>query len=110
MLGVDDKELGKRGDFDASAISHARYGRRGIGPKAVKGIARGLGVPACAVKAKDALVTYMDKIIEGYLAFMAQESDVVVSSKFETARTLLTLYLSELAALSGPSPTPTPTP
>jgi hypothetical protein len=47
--------------------------------------ADGLDVPSCADTAQIQLTLYMDYYIDAYLAFLGQESDSVVTSKFNQA-------------------------
>jgi hypothetical protein len=44
LAGIDRSELARRGDFNSSALTHVYAGRRNVGPKIAKGIARGLSV------------------------------------------------------------------
>jgi hypothetical protein len=45
-----------------------------------------LNGPWCVEETRSLTMEYMDEFIDGYLAFMAQESDSEVSSRFETAK------------------------
>jgi len=52
-----------------------------------------LDTPECAEDVRRELLSYMDYVIEGYLAFMAQEEDSVVETKFEFANQRLEAFL-----------------
>lgn len=45
LLGIDRAELARRGDFNAATLANIYSGKRKLGPKIAKSIARGLGAP-----------------------------------------------------------------
>lgn len=61
--------------------------------------------PSCAGVAHDHLLLYMDYGIDAYLAFLANESDSVVSTKFKTASTQLENFVNAYLQIKTP-PTP----
>lgn len=75
--------------------------------QAIRRDAEDLDVPPCAEKAKQALVSFMDKSIDGFLAFLGQKPDAVVNAAFDEASKAMDNYLTELLTLEGMI-TPTP--
>ena len=58
-----------------------------------------LQVPQCAEKVNDMLLDYMDKTIDGYIAFMSEEDDNKVNDIFDKASLLLDKFTKEFIAL-----------
>lgn len=71
--------------------------------------ANGLTYPKCASLAQAYLISHMDKVIEGFLSFMAQESDTTTSGYFNEAADQLNLFFTEFNKITLDS-TPTPKP
>jgi len=69
--------------------------------QAIRRDAEDLEVPDCAVKAKQALVAYMNAVIDAFTAFLGQEPDSAVSAAFDEASELLAKYLEEMSRLGG---------
>lgn len=61
--------------------------------------ASNLQVPECAEKVNDVLLDYMDKTIDGYIAFMSKEDDDKVNDIFDEAGLLLDRFMEEFIAL-----------
>lgn len=62
-----------------------------------------IDAPLCAYRVKHALVDSMDYSIMGFLAFMSDDSDLVVERHFERAGNSLNTFVDELAGLRDPS-------
>ncbi len=60
-----------------------------------------MAVPVCMEKTQGHLVSSMRFAIDGFLAFMSQESDSVVTTKFETSSNHMNSYVTELADTLG---------
>lgn len=69
--------------------------------QAIKRNVDDLAHPECVDTVQLAAVSYMDKTIEGYLSFMAQDEDEVVSKKFEDAAYFLDRFVKELTKLKA---------
>lgn len=63
-----------------------------------------LEVPQCLETAREKLVLAMDSSIEGYLAFMSNESDFNVSAHFKLAATRLSELTEEMLRVRGCAP------
>jgi len=61
--------------------------------------AEDLEVPVCAVSAKNALVTYMNATIDGFIAFLSDEPDTKVNAAFKKANELSKDYLEAMLKL-----------
>ena len=55
--------------------------------------------PPCAESAHDALVKHMDKMIEGFLAYLGNEPESVYNAHLNEAKTLLEAFTQEMARL-----------
>ncbi len=64
--------------------------------------AEDLDVPGCADKAKNALVRYMDGIVDAFLLFLGNRPDSDVNEAFTEATDLLDAYLEAIAEVSSP--------
>jgi hypothetical protein len=63
-----------------------------------------LEVPECLNKARTYLVRSMDAAIEGFIAFLAQESDASVGKHFDTADSAMESFGDELARVRACAP------
>jgi zinc-ribbon domain len=71
--------------------------------------ANGLIYPKCASLAQAYLISHMDKVVEGFLSFMSQESDTTTSGYFNEASDQLNLFFTEFNKItldSSPAPSP----
>lgn len=57
--------------------------------------------PECADPVHELAVAYMDKTITGFLSFLSQDDDSVVSQTFDDASLLLREFVAELAKLKA---------
>jgi len=69
--------------------------------QAVRRKVEDITVPDCAMAAKRALVESMDASINGYVDFLGQKSDSVVSASFKTANEKMDLFGQEVVKLSA---------
>jgi hypothetical protein len=60
-----------------------------------------LEIEECFEDAHSFLVKYMDYTIDGFIAFMGQEDDSVVSQKFDLAETSFETYMTKLNQVVG---------
>jgi hypothetical protein len=67
-------------------------------------------VPACLENAQEILVGSMETTIDGFIAFMNQESDTEVTMHFVNAGSQLGLALDEIEAIKACAPTCRPDP
>jgi hypothetical protein len=58
-----------------------------------------LELPPCAEKALKLSIRYMDRTIDGYLAFLGDEPDTTVESNFDLARNAQNEAVKEIAAI-----------
>jgi hypothetical protein len=63
-----------------------------------------LTVPECLESAKIQLTTFMDYHVDGYLAFLGDESDATVSKAFSDAKTRLQSYTDEITRVKACAP------
>ena len=90
---------------DATSIAHSTG--RGNLPGPVGELQRirretlKIEVPECAESAQVSLAVYMEFTIDGFLAFMRQESDSAVDSEFENASISFDLYIEEMDKILG---------
>jgi zinc-ribbon domain len=71
--------------------------------------ANSLTYPKCANLAQFYLISHMDKVIQGFLSFMAQESDTTTSGYFNEASDQLNLFFTEFNKITlDSSLTPSP--
>lgn len=63
-----------------------------------------LAAPTCAVEVHNMFIDYMDKTIDSYLSFMANEGDSVLSQKFEDASTAFDKFTAEYRKLKNGEP------
>jgi hypothetical protein len=77
------------------AIAELQQIRRDVGD---------LDAPPCAQRVHTLLVDYMDVVIEGYLAFLADEGDSAVNSAMRRADAALDTFTTEYAKLMAGQP------
>lgn len=70
--------------------------------QAVRRKVQDVAVPDCAAPMKQALVDSMDASINGYVDFLGQKSDSVVSASFKTANEKMDQFGQEVVKLSAP--------
>lgn len=92
------------GRWDDRAELAGNTGRMNLSPivsdlQDIKQAVQELDAPWCAEEAQEKAVAYMDQYIDGYLAFMAEESDTTLNEKFERADELLTDFKEARSAL-----------
>ncbi len=63
-----------------------------------------LEVPPCLTAARGYLVQHMNRIVDGFLSFMAQQDDAVVQAKFDQADAALTQYTDEMNRIAACAP------
>jgi hypothetical protein len=88
---------------DANAIAN-NTARVSLGPavselQEIRRNVSELSPPICAVKVHTTLINYMDKIIDGFLSFMADESDYKVSKLLSEANDLFDEFIEEFGKL-----------
>jgi hypothetical protein len=96
-------------DWDDANTVAGSTSRIALSPavKELQTIRRGVAdlvAPTCAVEVQNMVSDYMDKVIEGYLSFMADEGDSVVSQKMEEASTALDKFFTEYSKLKNGQP------
>ncbi len=94
--------LSKWDDANQVASSSARIslGQAITNLQNVRREANNLDNPQCASLVQFNLIRYMDKVIEGYLAFMSQESDAKVNSIMTKSMGLLDQFTTELGNIT----------
>jgi hypothetical protein len=68
--------------------------------QSIKRETEALEVPKCLTTARDYLASHMNSSVNGFLAFMSQESDAVVQDNFTEANDLLSKYTAEMERIA----------
>lgn len=71
--------------------------------QAIRRKAQDIQAPSCAATAKTELISAMDSSINGYLAFMSQESESTVNGHFRESASHLDTFTRLLSALDNPA-------
>lgn len=91
-------------DTIASATPRVNLSPAITAMQAIKRDTDAIAVPTCLAPAQKAASDFMNATIEGYLAFMTEQPNTIVSTHFDTSMLYMETYVTEIKAVSTCAP------